>query len=321
LVPGTTAAAAPISRDTRVGVGIRTQCGPGGFLDGHTLAGSRFPYGFINNDPFHRKHCNSGSAIQTPRMIQNDSGALECRLVKLPRRGLPLSGLGALAVLLGVHVPPLATASTVVLEIGPSTYGQVSPEAVIVPPITQAHAVITGDTRPGGSPSRIAVEIPLPEIVSSADVVSAVFFARGFGGSAGPTLRWSIFGYAGTGVIGLDAGIDPDNGEPAGPQIAGPFTLNLSLQPPIGNLDVTDFIRSLVDAGATHAGFMFRDTNTPDNTRTGSQFIVVQDSPNWGGDIPPSLTLTLIPEPTTPLLAMLSGGLLMFRRRAASCNG
>ncbi len=158
--------------------------------------------------------------------------------------------------------------------------------------------------------SRVVIEFVLPSLSSPSDIASASLGITKFGGSRGMgQLEYRLFGYAGTGSFTLDSGA-------AGVEIAGPFYYDIDIASPqnLSNLDVTQFVRDMVQAGATHAGFSLRDTNTPANFYTDRQYIVVQKSPSWAGDTPPVLTLQVVPEPSTTLLVCV-GSILMLRRR------
>jgi hypothetical protein len=226
----------------------------------------------------------------------------------------------AAVVLAGFQLHPAALGSTTVVSLGPATAAQITPSQVIPPgsPVNQPYLTVHGDATEDPFPSRIVIEFAITGIGSSADVVSAVFGATSFGGSinGASRLRFSLFGYAGTGVVNLDTGIDPDTGA-SGQLLAGPFSYNSvgGANPNLQNINVTSFIKSLVEAGATHAGFMFRDVETADGARTINHFIVVQDTTTWAGDTPPSLALTLIPEPSTAVLSIGAAALLLRRRR------
>jgi hypothetical protein len=121
-----------------------------------------------------------------------------------------------------------------------------------------------------------------------------------------PAPGWSIWTPESTRTPGLPASFSQDR---------SPTTPSAELYPNLQNINVTSFIKSLVEAGATHAGFMFRDVETADGARTINHFIVVQDTTTWAGDTPPSLALTLIPEPSTAVLSIGAAVLLLRRRR------
>lgn len=208
-----------------------------------------------------------------------------------------------------------AASPVVELQLSPTAIARITPTEVIPPAGAEGNYYpamqVAGDTTAGGSPSRLVFEFPLGGLADVGFIRSAAFSATAFGGAAGMgVLTYALFGYEGTGGPGLDSGA-------AGTQLAGPFTyhINSSVSADLRNLDVTDFIRSLVASGASHAGFVFRDINTPPDFRTPQQYIVVQDSPYWAGDVPPSLTLTIIPEPQALQLSAALGCLLAARRR------
>jgi hypothetical protein len=229
------------------------------------------------------------------------------------------SGLGVTAAgLLFLSLfSPLANAASVAVNLAPSTFGQITPSQVITPASNVPYLSVQGDAREDPFPSRIVIEFPLAAIAGSGQVINAKFSALGFGGNlSGPSqLKMSLFGYAGTGSVNLETGIDPLTGASIGSALAGPYTINSFTSPNLSNINVTLFIQALIDSGATHAGFMFRAVDTPDNTNTRVQYIVVQDVAAWGGDIPPSLSLTVVPEPSTPLLSVVAVALLLRRRR------
>jgi hypothetical protein len=226
----------------------------------------------------------------------------------------------ATVVLAGFHLHSAAWASTTVVSLGPATVAQITPSLVIPPGSTfnQPSLAIHGDATEDPFPSRIVIEFAITGIGGPADVVSAVFGATSFGGSinGAARLKFSLFGYAGNGVVNLDTGIDPDTGA-SGQLLAGPFSYNSvgGAYPNLQNIDVTSFIKSLVEAGATHAGFMFRDVETADGARTINHLIVVQNTTRYPGLTPPSLALTLIPEPSTAVLSIGAAALLLRRRR------
>ena len=209
---------------------------------------------------------------------------------------------------------------TSMLPLGPAVAAQITPRQVIPPgsPVNQPSLIVHGDATDDPTPSRIVIEFSISGIGSSDDVVSAVFGATTFGGAvngASP-LKYSLFGYAGTGLVDLNTGIDPGTGA-SGQLLAGPFSYNFvgGPSPNLNNIDVTLFIKSLVQAGATHAGFMLRAVDTQPGTRTINQFIVVQNTSTWAGDVPPSLSLGIVPEPSSTALLALGAATLLRRRR------
>jgi hypothetical protein len=212
---------------------------------------------------------------------------------------------------------PAGAATTVGLEKTAVAIAQITTTQLILPagaPGYYPALFVGGDTSAGGSPSRLVFEFSLAGIAQAADVLDAKFSATAFGGSrAMGTLSYALFGYAGTGIVDLSTGA-------AGTQVAGPFSYDIDQwqSANLTNIDVTDFVRSLVSSGATHAGLVFRDVNTPANFITDQQYIVVQDSPSWGGDVPPGLSLTLVPEPQVyQLMALVACAAVLRRRRQA----
>lgn len=210
---------------------------------------------------------------------------------------------------------PAGAATTVVgLEMTPVAIAQITPTQVIFPagaPYFSPALFVGGNTRAGGSPSRLVFEFSLTGIAQAGDIQSAKFSATAFGGSRGKgTLSYALFGYAGTGTPDLNTGA-------AGTQLAGPFRYNIDFDSSadLTQIDVTDFVRSLVASSATHAGFVFRDIDTPANFRTDEQYIVVQNSPSWAGDVPPYLSLTLVPEPQVCQLMAAAACAVALRRR------
>jgi hypothetical protein len=234
-----------------------------------------------------------------------------CTNSAIPPRGLIVAGL-----LCALQAGSLVNAASVVVGLTPAVFGQITPSQVITPASHIPYLGVQGDNREDPFPSRLVIEFSLAGIPSSIEVLSAKFSATGFGGSlSGPSaLKMSLFGYAGSGLVNLDTGIDPGTGASIGPVLSGPFTINSFTSPNLSNIDVTSYIRSLIDAGATHAGFMFRAVDTPVDAVTRTQYIVVQDVAAWAGDTPPALSLTLVPEPSTSLLAIATGVLLLRRR-------
>ncbi|MCU0779731.1 MAG: hypothetical protein MUF04_01365 [Akkermansiaceae bacterium] len=202
------------------------------------------------------------------------------------------------------------------LEKAPVAIAQITPTQVILPAGAPGYyypsLFVGGDTTAGGSPSRLVFEFSLAEIARAGDIESARFSATAFGGSrAMGTLNYALFGYAATGSPDLGTGT-------AGTQLAGPFSYDIDFwgYADLTQIDVTDFVRSLVASGATHAGLVFRDINTPANFRTDQAYIVVQDSPYWAGDVPPKLALTLVPEPQVcQLIAAVACAAALRRRR------
>jgi hypothetical protein len=231
--------------------------------------------------------------------------SLEALIMKLRALALVTVGLG--------HAFP-AHGAGVAMQLDPAAIAQISPTTIQAPygaPGFYPTLQVAGSNSSGVEPSRVVIEFALPVLGSPSDIAAASLGITKLGGSRGMgQLEYRIFGYAGTGSFTLDTGA-------AGSEIAGPFyyDIDISSSQNMSNLDVTQFVRDMVQAGATHVGFSLRDTNTPDNFYTDMQSIVVQDSPFWAGDVPPVLTLQVVPEPSSPLLAGVAATLLLRRRR------
>jgi MYXO-CTERM domain-containing protein len=158
------------------------------------------------------------------------------------------------------------------------------------------------------------MEFALASVSSGGNITSAYLDVTRFGGQRWQgELQYRLFGYSGTGSLDLNSGL-------GGLELAGPFFYDIDI--PSSNLihaDVTSYLRSLVTMGATHVGFSFRDTFTAPNFGTDGQYLVVQDSPFWAGDVPPKLTIVQeinpVPEPTGVFTGLLCLGLATARRR------
>ena len=155
------------------------------------------------------------------------------------------------------------------------------------------------------------MEFSLGQVSSADDILSATFSATAFGGARGSgTLQYSLFGYVGSGTLDLTSGT-------GGQFLAGPFEYDIDRfgGADLSNIDVTQFIRSMAFSGEHYAGFVFRDVNTPPNFASDRQLIVVQDSPFWAGDVPPSLTLQVVPEPSAAVVLLVAGTTCSFLRK------
>ncbi len=210
-----------------------------------------------------------------------------------------------------------AEAAPIVHQINSAVIAQISPTAITYPagsPGFYPAMVVKGSTSEVTPATRIAMEFALPLFASAGEVENAILSVTKFGGERGlGELEYRLFGYSGTGALSLISGI-------GGQELAGPFFYDIDIGRPqnLTNLDVTGFIRSLVGTGATHVGFSFRDTNTAANYYTDGQYLVVQDSPSWGGDIPPKLTITQAPEPGALAYLLLASGCFLFNRKRQS---
>ena len=163
----------------------------------------------------------------------------------------------------------------------------------------------------GFEPARLVFEFALPSVTNPAGIASAVLNLKSFGGSRGDgMLEYRIFGYTGTGTPTLTTGS-------GGVQLAGPFYYDIDIFTPanLSGLDVTEFVRSMATSGATYVGFSLRDTNTPANFNTDSQYVVVQNSPFWANDTPPNLTLQVVPEPSAMALTCFAFSSMLLRRK------
>jgi hypothetical protein len=243
--------------------------------------------------------------------VSNRDGIITPLNQSTMNRSIPV--IGALAALLmTANALSAATSSQEILS--PDAIGQISPTEVTFPaggPNFYPGLYVGGNTFEGGAPTRIAMEFPIGDIADLNNITAVTFGATTFGGARGSgLLQYSLFGYFGSGLLGLDSGL-------GGQFLAGPFQydIDFSAGADLSNIDVTHFIRSAVMAGEDYAGFVLRDVNTAPNFATDRQLIVVQDSPSWGGDVPPTLTITAIPEPSTSLLALLGLSLIALRRR------
>jgi hypothetical protein len=221
--------------------------------------------------------------------------------------------LGFMASVVGSASQSRASVITGIV-LPPHTIGEISQTTITLRPGTEGNFSpvlhVSGDTRTGGSSSRIAMEFALSGISNAETIESATFSATSFGGERREgLLQYALFGYPGSGILELWSGTE-------GQLLAGPFEYDIDLSSPgLINIDVTAFVKSMVSAGGGYAGFVFRDVNTPPNFATDRQLIVVQDSPLWGGDVPPSLSVTLVPEPAGPLLCALGALAYGLRRR------
>ena len=214
---------------------------------------------------------------------------------------------------------PAIQAATTVTSKSPSAIAQITSTQVIFPggaPTYFPYMTVRGDTSGQGLASRLVFEFSLADIARAEDLVSAKFNAKTLGGEMGGgyfgiQLDYALFGYAGTGTPGLASGA-------AGDYLAGTFSYKINSYPSIqGNLndiDVTAFVRQMVADGASYAGFVLRDINTAPNTLTDGQYVVVQDSPGWANDTPPSLVLTVVPEPHVAGLAVVGAAIGLLRR-------
>jgi hypothetical protein len=201
-----------------------------------------------------------------------------------------------------------------VVKLAPAAIAQISSTTIQAPagaPGYYPALQVAGSTSGVVDLSRVVIEFALPSVSSPADIAAASVSITTYGGSRGMgQLEYRLFGYAGTGSFTLGSGA-------AGVELAGPFFYDIDIARPqsMQGLDVTQFVRDMVQAGATHVGFSLRDTNTPANFYTDMQNIVVQDSPFWANDVPPSLSLQVVPEPSTAVLACLATTLVLRRRR------
>lgn len=221
------------------------------------------------------------------------------------------------AGVLGLALP--APGATIVYQLGTATAAQISPTTIRFPygaPGYYPTLDVGGSNSAVIERTRLVLEFALPNVSNPADITTATLGLKTFGGSSGQgQLEYRIFGYAGTGSLGLDTGA-------AGLELAGPYyyRINFSVPPNLSAINVTEFVRSMVAAGATHAGFSVRDTNTPAGFYTDRQSIVVQDSPSWAGDVPPVLTVEVVPEPSSYSLACMAAATLLLRRRRSPCG-
>jgi hypothetical protein len=223
-----------------------------------------------------------------------------------------LRALAFATIGLGCAFPALGAG--VVMQFGPVAVAQISATTILPPyggPGFYPTLQVTGSNSGVVERSRVVIEFALPSMNSPSDIAAASLSLTKFGGSRGlGQLEYRLFGYVGTGSFTLDTGA-------AGVELAGPFYYDIDIgsSQNLSGLNVTQFVRDMVQAGATHVGFSLRDTNTADNFYTDSQSIVVQDSPFWAGDVPPLLSLQVVPEPSASLLACVAAATLLLRRR------
>lgn len=232
----------------------------------------------------------------------------------------PMKKLCALAIVtagFGNALP--AMGAGVLTQLAPTAIARITPTTIQAPYGASGNYYPTLDVAGSNNSSviersRVVIEFALPSLSNPSDVAAASLNITKFGGRRGMgQLEYRIFGYSGTGSFSLNTGS-------AGIEVAGPFyyDIDTSSTQDMRGLDVTQLVRDLVQAGATHAGFSLRDTNTRADFFTDQQSIVVQDSPYWANDVPPTLDLQVVPEPSSPLLACFAATLLLRRKRAHS---
>lgn len=229
----------------------------------------------------------------------------------LKSTSLLLPVIGGLAACSIGQAAAVAVAVESSLTLLPTAIGGITGGTVLPPPEGYPAMTIGGNTREGEFPQYLALEFALPAQVSEDAILKADFSAIAFGGSrVQGTLTYGLFGYSGTGEI------TPDSGAFA-QFLGGPFEYDIDFSEyrDLGPIDVTDFVRYLLVGGKSHAGFIFKDIDTPPDFQTDRQDIVVQESTTWAGAIPPSLTLHLIPEPSLPMLCVVGAvALIIFKR-------
>ena len=150
---------------------------------------------------------------------------------------------------------------------------------------------------------RAGLEFDVQQLTSQNAVVDNATLRVGYAGASGtPALTLQFYSFEGDGALTLDD-FQTGASTPVGPRYNsfGPGTPDLYYEVP-----VTDFIQSLVDSGATHAGFMAENLANI-QTRLGGYYSIR----------PPQLVVdyTLIPEPASAALVSLGFLALICQRR------